>query len=86
MLDPRQIKDTRTINKLWIHEVCRVFYDRLIIESDQVWFYNLLNQCLKNKIRESDSKILFKDSVPDDKFASLPQTHDLFQISQCCCD
>lgn len=26
------------IIKLWIHEMCRVFYDRLINEEDKEWF------------------------------------------------
>ena len=66
MFAPREAKDSRAITKLWIHEVSRVFYDRLTLESDQVWFYNLMTQCIKNKLRESDVKSLFKDSVSED--------------------
>ena len=31
----------RTVLRLWLHESCRVIYDRLIDEQDQLWFSNV---------------------------------------------
>ena len=41
MLGPKEATDTKIVSKLWMHEVSRVFYDRLVTEQDQVWFYNV---------------------------------------------
>lgn len=36
------IRDETTITKLWIHEVQRVFHDRLINDEDREWFYEFI--------------------------------------------
>ena len=33
--------------KLWYHENCRVFQDRLINDEDREWFNNLLKEKMK---------------------------------------
>ncbi|XP_060528447.1 dynein axonemal heavy chain 2 isoform X3 [Cylas formicarius] len=38
--------DRASLLRLWIHECFRVFYDRLIDDSDQEWFYNEMNEQL----------------------------------------
>ena len=35
MVKPGVVRDTVTITKLWIHEVSRVFFDRLINDEDR---------------------------------------------------
>jgi dynein heavy chain len=35
MVKPGVVRDTETITKLWIHEVSRVFFDRLINDEDR---------------------------------------------------
>ena len=35
---------SRTVLRLWLHEQCRVIYDRLIDDNDQIWFSNLSNR------------------------------------------
>jgi dynein heavy chain len=40
------IRDAETVIKLWIHEVSRVFYDRLINEIDRDWFKDLVVELL----------------------------------------
>ena len=36
------VNKTETLAKLWIHETCRVFHDRLIDENDRNWFLDTL--------------------------------------------
>lgn len=36
------VRDAETVTKLWIHEVSRIFHDRLINEEDRSWFKDLV--------------------------------------------
>ena len=52
--------------KVWIHEVSRVFHDRLNCEEDREWFYNLIidisGRKLNKKLQKSDiTNVLFGD-------------------------
>lgn len=40
------VKDVDTVTRLWVHEVSRVFYDRLINEEDRDWFKTLIVELL----------------------------------------
>ncbi len=46
MSQPTVIRDEKQATKLWIHEVCRVFHDRLINDVDRNWFYDLMMELL----------------------------------------
>lgn len=39
LIKKEQIEDKRTYTRLWVHEVLRVFYDRLIEDLDRQWLY-----------------------------------------------
>jgi dynein heavy chain len=45
------IRDAETVIKLWIHEVSRVFYDRLINEIDRDWFKDLVVELLGQRFK-----------------------------------
>jgi len=48
--------------RLWIHETCRVFYDRLINRDDQVWFEKKIVELVSRHFRENvDAESLFQD-------------------------
>lgn len=42
MTKPVSISSPETFAKLWMHECCRVFHDRLINEEDKRWFTKLV--------------------------------------------
>ena len=42
MSSPRALSTPQDIIKLWIHESCRVFHDRLVTDEDRKWFTSLL--------------------------------------------
>ena len=42
MVFPQSVRDDPTVTKLWIHEVTRVFHDRLTDDEDRDWFYDLI--------------------------------------------
>ncbi|OMJ83653.1 hypothetical protein SteCoe_15380 [Stentor coeruleus] len=39
---PATIPNVDKLTKLWLHECCRVFYDRLTTSQDRLWFYTNL--------------------------------------------
>lgn len=46
------------ISRLWINELSRVFFDRLIFEDDKVWFYNTLLHIIRNKLKEDIKNVV----------------------------
>lgn len=38
MVRPKSVSRSEHLLNLWIHEMCRVFYDRLINNDDRKWF------------------------------------------------
>ncbi len=39
LVKPSCIENKKTFVRLWVHEVFRVFYDRLIEDKDRAWVY-----------------------------------------------
>ena len=42
MTKPIRVGTPEVFAKLWMHESCRVFHDRLINEDDKRWFTKML--------------------------------------------
>nr|XP_054101684.1 dynein axonemal heavy chain 1 isoform X2 [Callithrix jacchus] len=47
MADPAKVEDKVQLLRLWYHEDCRVFRDRLVNEEDRRWFDQLLKRCME---------------------------------------
>ncbi|KAL3318211.1 Dynein heavy chain 7, axonemal, partial [Cichlidogyrus casuarinus] len=50
---PETCPSPQHMMRLWFHEVFRVYYDRLIDEEDQNWFFNNCKQIVKDKFKLS---------------------------------
>ena len=59
------IRDTEAVTRLWIHEVSRVFHDRLINNEDKEWFKDLIVELLSRHFHSRWNKddIFGKNSV-----------------------
>lgn len=44
------------MTKLWVHEVARVFHDRLVNDTDREWFYDLIQELLSRYYRATLTK------------------------------
>ena len=51
MSSPTLIRDDQALSKLWVHEVSRVFSDRLINDIDRNWFYDLALELLARNFK-----------------------------------
>ncbi|NXR16043.1 DYH1 protein, partial [Semnornis frantzii] len=47
MAEPSSIKNKLHLLRLWYHESCRVFCDRMVSEDDQTWFDNLMKSAME---------------------------------------
>jgi dynein heavy chain, axonemal len=49
---PDTITDVISMKRLWVHEILRVYYDRLVDESDREWFFDNLRLVCKEFLDE----------------------------------
>ena len=49
---PEAMEDMISMKRLWVHEVLRVFCDRLVDASDQNWLFGQLRLVIEEKLEE----------------------------------
>lgn len=59
MTKPISVSSPEVLAKLWMHECCRVFHDRLINEDDKIWFTKLVVELSNTyfRVRQEHSEI-----------------------------
>ncbi|NXN55853.1 DYH3 protein, partial [Rynchops niger] len=69
------LQDGDKLIRLWIHEVYRVFYDRLVDEEDKKVFFQMVQEATSNGFKQSFDKVLSHLSptgkISDDDIRSL---------------
>ncbi|XP_006876041.1 PREDICTED: dynein heavy chain 3, axonemal [Chrysochloris asiatica] len=69
------LQDVEKFIRLWIHEVYRVFYDRLIDQEDRQVFFNMVKETTANCFKQTVEKVLIHLSptgkIVDDNIRSL---------------
>jgi dynein heavy chain len=63
MGESKSIESTEKLVKLWYHESCRVFQDRLINDEDRNWFTNLLKERMTADFGVDYSKVVTVEPV-----------------------
>ncbi len=56
-------KTIETLVKLWYHESCRVFQDRLVNNDDRQWFDNLLREKMKSDFDKEYFQVVTTDTL-----------------------
>ncbi|XP_006892767.1 PREDICTED: dynein heavy chain 3, axonemal [Elephantulus edwardii] len=69
------LQDAEKLIRLWIHEVYRVFYDRLIDQEDRQVFFNMVKETTASCFKQTMEKVLIHLSptgkIADDNIRSL---------------
>ncbi|XP_041984652.1 dynein axonemal heavy chain 12 [Aricia agestis] len=58
LLRKESTENKKVFTRIWIHEVMRVFADRLVDEEDRTWFFNVLKKCTLNFMKETFESVL----------------------------
>lgn len=56
---PGAVADPATLKRLWVHEVFRVYYDRLVFNEDRQWLTEYVNETLQKHF-DINCNTLFK--------------------------
>lgn len=57
LLKKDSLNSKQTMIRLFVHEVFRVYYDRLVDDKDQAWLYQLMTGILKGHFNESFEQV-----------------------------
>uniref|UniRef100_A0A803W4G1 Dynein axonemal heavy chain 1 n=1 Tax=Ficedula albicollis TaxID=59894 RepID=A0A803W4G1_FICAL len=63
MAEPGKVENKEHLLKLWYHESCRVFCDRLVSDEDRTWFDKLMMEKMEEFDKEYTSKEYRRKSV-----------------------
>ncbi|KAJ8670547.1 hypothetical protein QAD02_001806, partial [Eretmocerus hayati] len=61
---PESTSDYRALKRLWVHEILRVYGDRLVDEADSAWLIESIRRVLFDRMKSSLNK-LFADFVEE---------------------
>lgn len=53
LLRKESAENKKTFTRLWVHEIMRVFYDRLVDDVDRTWFFTMLKNTTKSCMKDT---------------------------------
>jgi dynein heavy chain len=74
LIDRDAVESKHTMVRLFVHEVLRVFYDRLVNDDDRNWLFKLIKSVIKDQFKESFDGVfshLRKENAPVSIFSNL---------------
>lgn len=79
LLKKESLENKCTTIRLFVHEVFRVYYDRLVDDKDRAWLYQLMSSILKDHFKESFDQV-FDHLKKGDKVSNTIALFLLLQI------
>lgn len=73
---PEAMEDLLAMKRLWVHEVLRVYYDRLVDDNDRDWIFDTLHTVVKNNLKE-DLNRMFAHLVKGKPAGSRVSNHSI---------
>jgi len=53
LIKRKSVESKHVMIRLFVHEVFRVFYDRLVEDNDRAWLFNLMKDIVKEHFKEA---------------------------------
>ncbi|ELU17469.1 hypothetical protein CAPTEDRAFT_228350 [Capitella teleta] len=63
---PDTMEEPASMKRLWVHEVFRVYYDRLVDDPDRDWLYECVRTTTKEKLKEDFDQLFIHLDVAGD--------------------
>lgn len=57
LVKKESVQNKHNLIRLFVHEVYRVYYDRLVDDTDRAWLYQLMKDILKTHFKESFERV-----------------------------
>ncbi|XP_050466815.1 dynein axonemal heavy chain 3 isoform X2 [Cataglyphis hispanica] len=73
-----RLKDSDKLIRLWIHEVYRVFHDRLIDDTDRETLFKMVRYTCYDQLRQPLEKVLARLLKPNEKIITSSHIRNLF--------
>jgi len=88
MTKPISVPNPEVFAKLWMHECCRVFHDRLISKEDKLWFTKLIAELsmvyFRVRLEHADvfetSHLIFGDLLKLESTKAYEEIKDLAKL------
>ncbi|XP_021921863.1 dynein heavy chain 7, axonemal isoform X5 [Zootermopsis nevadensis] len=64
---PEAMEDLISMKRLWVHEILRVYYDKLVGDSDRSWLFDQLNIVIKNRLEEDMNEMFLQLRTDNEK-------------------
>ncbi|VEN46856.1 unnamed protein product [Callosobruchus maculatus] len=61
---PEAMEDMTAMKRLWVHEVLRVYYDRLVEDVDRLWIIGALHEICQDKLEEDLNRMFQRLAAP----------------------
>ena len=58
--EPGTVPEPAILKRLWVHEVMRVYYDRLVEDSDRAWIVSFLKETMTKVFNTSFDELFEK--------------------------
>lgn len=76
LVKKESVQNKDTLIRLFVHEVYRVYYDRLVDDTDRAWLYQLMKDILKTHFKENFERIF--DHLKKGSNVSYCNTEELY--------
>ncbi|XP_060516742.1 dynein axonemal heavy chain 7 [Cylas formicarius] len=74
---PEAMEDLIAMKRLWVHEILRVYYDRLVDENDRNWIIQALRNVCADKLRENVDVMFQRLTTPENFTIGEPELRKL---------
>lgn len=63
---PEAVEDLAAMKRLWVHEVLRVYHDRIVDDRDSDWFLDALKRVTATRLKD-DLNVLMRHLLADNE-------------------